>query len=77
MYMRILHNFHVIVDTYFPMMNDIVLVNLCQNVSAAILLTWIAIFEVLVLVLFFNLHMELAKQEKRGVTQNVFWQWTK
>ena len=59
------------------MMNDIVLAKLRQQVNADLTLTWIAIFQVLGSALFYNLQMELAELEKRGVTQQVFGQWTK
>ena len=69
-HMGVLHNYHGLVGIYLPMMNNIVLANLGQHVSAVIPLTWIAIFQVLGLALFYNTHLELAEQENRGVTQH-------
>jgi len=77
LYMSILHNCRGLVDTYVPMMNDIVLAKLGQQVNADVPLTRIAIFQVLGSALFYNPQMELAELEKRGVTQQVFGQWTK
>ena len=59
------------------MMNKIVLANLGQQVNADLLLTRIAIFQVFVSALFYNLHMELSELENRGVARQVFSQWTK
>ena len=77
LYMSILHNFRGLVDTYVPMINDIVLANLGQQVNSDVPLTHIAIFHVLVLALFYNPHMGLAELEKRGVMQKKICQWTK
>ena len=57
LYMIILHNCRGIFDTYLPMMNDIVLAKLGHHVSAAIPLTWIDIFQVLILALLYNPHL--------------------
>ena len=75
--MSILHNCHVFVDTYLPMMNSTVLANMGQHVSAAIPLTPISILQVLRLALLYNPHLELSEQGKRGVTHQVFCQWNK
>ena len=48
------------------------LAKLRHNFSAAIPLTWIAIFQVLLLVLLYNLQMELDEQDNRVFTQQVF-----
>ena len=58
-------------------MNKIVLANLGQQVNADLLLTRIAIFQVFVSALFYNLQMELSELENRGVARQVFSQWTK
>ena len=54
MYMSILHNCRDYVNTYFPMMNNIVLAKLGQHVSSAIPLTWIAMFLVSGSVILYN-----------------------
>ena len=59
------------------MLNDILLDNLGQHVSSAIPLTRIAIFQVLISLHLYNPQLVLAEQEKRGVAQQVFGQWTK
>ena len=48
-------------------MKDIVLANLGQNVSAAIHLTWISVFQVLRLETFYEPHLELAEPQKLTV----------
>ena len=77
LYMRILHNCRGLVDTYLPMMNNIMLANLGQNVSVAITLTFISVLQVLGLELFYNPQLELYEQDNRGVVQQVLGQWTK
>ena len=66
--MIILTNFQGLVYTWLPMMNNIVLADMGQHVSDAIPLTWITIFQVLGLALFYNTHLELSEQDKRGST---------
>ena len=62
LYMSSMHNFHDgIVDTYLPMMNDIVFSKIGKHVSSAIPLTQIYIFQVLGLVLFYNTYLVLAE----------------
>ena len=75
--MSTIHNCRGIVCTYLSMMNDIVLSKLGQHVSGTITLILIVIFQVLGSALFYNPHLELAVQEKTGVTQQVFGQWAK
>ena len=65
------------VDTYLPMMNNIMLANLGQHISVTTTLTCIAIFQVLGLELFYNPQLELYEQDNRGVVQQVLGQWTK
>eukprot|EP00957_Ditylum_brightwellii_P041539 3145926-Ditylum_brightwellii.AAC.1 len=77
LYMSILHNCRGQVDLYLPMMNDIALAKLGQQVTAEIPLTRIAIYQVLGSALYYNPQLELAELEKRGVTQQVFSQWIK
>ena len=54
LYISILHTICVLVDTYLHIMNGFVLSRLGQHVSAAIPLTHISTFQVLVLELFYN-----------------------
>ena len=61
--MSILQNGRGLVDTYVPMMNNTVLAKLGQQVNADVPLTWIAIFQVLGLSLFYKLQTELAELE--------------
>ena len=77
LYMSILHNLRGLVDTYVPIMNNIVLAKMGRQVNDYVPLTWISIFQVFGLALFYNPHMELAELENRGVMQQVFGQWTK
>ena len=56
------------------MITNIVLAKLGQHVSAVIPLTWIIIFQLLGLALFYHPQQELAKKEKRGIIQPVFGQ---
>ena len=58
LYMRIIHSCRGLVDTYVPMMNYIVLSKLGHQVNADVPLTRIAIFQVSVLAIFYNLQME-------------------
>lgn len=75
LYMSILHSCSGSVDAYLPMMNDITLAKLGQQVNNEIPLTRIAIFQVIGSALYYNPQLELAELEKRGVTQQVFAQW--
>ena len=75
LYMSILHSCRGGVDAYLPMMNDITLAKLGQQVNNEVPLTRIAIFQVLGSALYYNPQLELVELEKRGVTQQVFTQW--
>ena len=75
LYMSILHSCGGSVDAYLPMMNDITLAKLGQQVNNEVPLTRIAIFQVIGSALYYNPQLELAELEKRGVTQQVFAQW--
>ena len=72
--MIIMNNCRVLVDTHLTIMNNVMLANMGQHISAAIPLNWIAIFQVLRSALFYNTHVKLDEQEKRGVIQKVFGQ---
>ena len=77
LYMSILHNCRGFVDTYLPIINNMMLVKLWEYVSTTIPLTFIAIFQVWVSLLFYNPHLELAGQYNRGVMLQVFGHCTK
>eukprot|EP00566_Odontella_aurita_P002311 CAMPEP_0113571984 /NCGR_PEP_ID=MMETSP0015_2-20120614/25852_1 /TAXON_ID=2838 /ORGANISM="Odontella" /LENGTH=1096 /DNA_ID=CAMNT_0000474985 /DNA_START=725 /DNA_END=4015 /DNA_ORIENTATION=+ /assembly_acc=CAM_ASM_000160 len=77
LYMSVLHNCRGLVDAYLPMMNDIALAKLGQQVNAEVPLTRIAVFQVIGSALYYNPQLELAELEKRGVTQQLFAQWMK
>ena len=53
------------------MINNIVLTKLGKQVNSYVTLTWIAIFQVLGSVIFYNTQMELVELEKRGIMQQV------
>ena len=59
------------------MMKNIVLTKLWQHVSAAISLTLISAFQVLIFVLFYRPHLELYEQDNMGFMQQFFVQCTK
>lgn len=75
LFLSILHSCPGQVDAYFPMINEIVLGKLGQQVNAEIPLTRIAVYQVLGSALYYNPVMELTELEKRGVTQQVFGKW--
>ena len=71
-----MHNYRGLVEKYLPMMNNIVLAKMGQHVSASIPLTWINIFQVLILALFYNTYLGLDEKDNRGVIQQDFGHWT-
>jgi hypothetical protein len=75
LFLSILHSCPGLVDAYIPMVNDIVLGKLGQQVNAENASTRIAIYQVLGSALYYNAALELAELEKRGVTQQVFATW--
>ena len=77
LYMTVLHNCKGKIDTYIPLINEIALAKLGQQVSSEIPLTRIAIFQVLGSSLFYNPVLQLTEFEKRAATQQVFQQWMK
>ena len=77
LFMSILHNCSGKVDMYVPIINEISLGKLGQQVNADIPLTRIAIYQVLGSALYYNPQLELIELEKRGVTQQVFAKWMK
>jgi hypothetical protein len=77
LFMSILHNCPGKVDAYIPIINEISLGKLGQQVNAEIPLTRVAIYQVLGSALHYNPQLELVELEKRGVTQQVFAKWMK
>jgi len=75
LYMSVLHNCTGQVDNYLPIVNDISLAKLGQQVNADKPTTRHVIFQVLGSALYYNPELELRELEKRGVTQQVFGQW--
>ena len=75
LFLSVLHCCHGQVDVYVPMINDIVLGKLGQQVNAENAATRIAIYQVLGSALYYNSALELVELEKRGVTQQVFATW--
>ncbi|KAL7531578.1 hypothetical protein ACHAXR_006571, partial [Thalassiosira sp. AJA248-18] len=77
LYMSVLHNCTGQVDNYVPIINDIALAKLGQQVNAENPSTRHVIFQVLGSALYYNPELQLGELEKRGVTQQVFTQWIK
>jgi hypothetical protein len=77
LFMSILHNCPGKIDICVPLMNEIALGKLGQQVNAEIPLTRVAIYQVLGSALYYNPQLELIELEKRGVTQQVFVKWMK
>lgn len=77
LYMSVLHNCTGQVDNYLPIINEVVMKKLGQQVNSEVPLTRHVIFQVLGSALYYNPQLELAEMEKRGVTQQVFSQWEK
>mmetsp|Transcript_108 Transcript_108/g.167 ORF Transcript_108/g.167 Transcript_108/m.167 type:complete len:1061 (-) Transcript_108:259-3441(-) len=77
LFMSILHNCPNQVDAYLPVINEISLGKLGQQVNADVPLTRIAVYQVLGSALYYNPNLELMELEKRGVTQQVFSKWMK
>ena len=77
LFMSILHNCPGKIDMYIPIINEISLGKLGQQVNAEIPLTRVSVYQVLGSALYYNPQLELVELEKRGVTQQVFAKWTK
>lgn len=77
LYMSVLHNCTGKVDGFLPVINDMVLAKLGQQVNAENPSTRHSIFQVLGSCFYYNPQMQLAELEKRGCTQQVFQQWMK
>ena len=77
LYMSVLHNCTGQVDNYVPVINDVSLAKLGQQVNAENPSTRHVIFQVLGSALYYNPELELRELEKRGVTHQVLTQWIK
>ena len=77
LFMSILHSCPGQVDNYVPMINEISLGKLGQQVTAEVAWTRIAVYQVLGSALYYNPQLEIQELEKRGVTQQVFGKWMK
>jgi len=75
LYMSLLHNCKGHIDSYLPIINDITLAKLGQQVNTEAPTTRIAIFQVLGSALYYNPLLQLREFEARGVTQQVITQW--
>jgi len=77
LFMSLLHNCHSKIDMYIPIINEICLGKLGQQVNADVPLTRISIYQILGSALHYNPQLELVELEKRSVTQQVFAKWMK
>jgi hypothetical protein len=77
LFMSLLHNCQGKIDMYIPVINEIVLGKLGQQVNSEAPTTRLSIFQVLGSALYYNPQLELVELEKRGVTQQVFQRWIK
>jgi len=75
LYMTILHNCKGQVDAYLPLINDIVLAKLGQQMNIDSPLTRISLFQIIASALLYNPQLEVEELEKRGVLSFVFAQW--
>jgi hypothetical protein len=77
LFMGLLHNCTGKIDMYIPIINEISLGKLGQQVNEEIPLTRVSIYQILGSALYYNPQLELVELEKRGVTQQVFAKWMK
>jgi hypothetical protein len=77
LFMSLLHNCHGKIDMYIPIINEISLGKLGQQVNADVPLTRISIYQILGSAFYYNPQLQLVELEKRGVTQQVFGKWMK
>jgi hypothetical protein len=77
LFMSLLHNCPGKIDMYIPIINEISLGKLGQQVNADIPLTRISIYQIIGSALYYNPQLEIVELEKRGVTQQVFAKWMK
>lgn len=77
LYMSVLHNCTGRVDSYIPIINDVVLAKLALLIDVENSATRHVLYQVLGSLLFYNPELELHELDKRGVTSQVFAQWMK
>ena len=77
LFMSLLHFCHGKIDMYIPIINEISLGKLGQQVNADTPHTRISIYQILGSALYYNPQLEIAELEKRSVTQQVFVKWMK
>ena len=77
LFMSLMHNLPGKIDGYIPIINEVSLGKLGQQVNADVPVTRISIYQVLGSALHYNPELELVELEKRGVTQQVFTTWIK
>ena len=77
LFMSLLHNCPGKIDMYIPIINEISLGKLGQQVNSDSPLTRVSIYQILGSALYYNPQRELLELEKRGVTQQVFAKWMK
>ncbi|KAG7344305.1 Importin-beta N-terminal domain containing protein [Nitzschia inconspicua] len=75
LFMSLLHNCQGKIDQFIPIINEIVLAKLGQQVNSEVPFTRISIYQVLGSALYYNPELEIVELEKRGVTQQVFHKW--
>jgi importin-7 len=77
LFMSLLHNCQGKIDMYIPIINEIVLGKLGQQVNSESPTTRLSVYQVLGSALYYNPQLELVELEKRDVTQQVFQRWMK
>lgn len=77
LYMSVLHNCTGRVDSYIPIINDVVLAKLALLTDVENSATRHVLYQVLGSLLYYNPELELHELDKRGVTSQVFAQWMK
>lgn len=77
LFLSILHSCPGAIDNYIPVINEVVLGKLGQQINEEVAITRIAVYQVLGSALYYNPALELSELEKRGVTQQVFATWMK
>lgn len=77
LFLSVLHSCPGFIDNYIPVVNEVVLGKLGQQINEEVSTTRVAIYQVLGSALYYNPALELAQLESRGVTQQVFSKWMK
>jgi importin-7 len=75
LFMSVLHNCPGKIDAYLPLINDVTLGKLGQQINVESSLTRTSIYQVIASALYYNPVLELAELEKRGVTVQVLSKW--